>query len=317
MADLVSRQRAPTILNPHEVAGEYDAGRMLTTTLGGSGPRLITHEDIRTFRQNVKTAGKRFRWGITARAVIDMSLEIDRERSNRQIRVAVPVQTLGERIHFITNAGPDSGVTRHHVHIELLNYSAAVASPSKLADASKLLATGPLKFDCDCERHRYYFRYVATIGQYNSGRPETGFPKITNPRLLGVACKHVLRVMQQLSQPAVRIKLEQMIRAGRDQLGHKVIKTSAQEARDIHESQHKASGWKRNKVESSAEKADRLAMQRSAKKVTERSASRTNGGSSTRAKTVSRHLEGRIRKLADTGLLSGSQLAAVLSALKG
>ena len=57
---------------------------------------------------------------------------------------------------------------------------------------------GGRKFDCSCDRHRYFLRYVATIGGFNAGRDETGFPKIRNPGLKGVACKHVLRVMAEL-----------------------------------------------------------------------------------------------------------------------
>lgn len=61
---------------------------------------------------------------------------------------------------------------------------------------------GHLSFDCDCERHRYFFRYIATIGGFNAGRDETGYPKIRNPGLKGVACKHVLRVMAELQSSA-------------------------------------------------------------------------------------------------------------------
>ena len=55
-----------------------------------------------------------------------------------------------------------------------------------------------LAFDCDCGRHRYWFRYISTIGNFNAGRKELGFPKIRNSNLLGVACKHVLRVMSEV-----------------------------------------------------------------------------------------------------------------------
>jgi hypothetical protein len=315
LADVAQRQRAATILNPTEVAGEYDAGRMLVTTLGGA-PRLITQEDIRTFRQNVKTAGKKFKGGITAKSVIDMSTTDDRERANRQIRTAVPVQSLAGRMHFITNAGPDSEVTRHHVHIELLNYSAAVSSPAKVSEMAKFLATGPLKFDCDCGRHRYWFRYIATIGQFNSGRDETGYPKIRNPKLIGVGCKHVLRVMQQLGQPMARLRLERMIQAGRDNVAHKVIKTSAADVRAAAERQAKEQNWKRHTVESAAERAQRLALSRSTKKDSERE--KAKAAKMTPAKTASakKAVELSIRKLAAMGLLSAKQLASMLSKIK-
>lgn len=39
---------------------------------------------------------------------------------------------------------------------------------------------------------------MSTIGNYNAGRAENGYPKIRNPGLIGIACKHVLRVMAEI-----------------------------------------------------------------------------------------------------------------------
>lgn len=316
LRDLEKRQRASTILDPNEVAGEYDAGRMLTTTLGGAGPRMITHDDIRAFRANVKTAGKKFKGGITAKAVIDMSRKEDRDRSNQQIRTAVPVQSSGGRVHFITNAGPNSEVTRHHVHIELLNFDAAVSSPSKISDMAKFLASGPLKFDCDCGRHRYWFRYIATIGNFAAGRPETGFPKIRNPGLHGVACKHVLRVMQQLGQQAIRLKLEQIIAKARGEVDRKAKLTTAKEAREIAAKQDAQGHWKRNKVETSAERAMRLAQGKAVTTVVERQVKQAKQATPTALSKSIAKLTRQIQTMASAGLLTKSQVSAMLAAIQ-
>lgn len=54
--------------------------------------------------------------------------------------------------------------------------------------------------------------------------PETGFPKIRNPNLVGVACKHVLRVMSEIEGGnAVQAFLARAIEKGRkngDGAGH-------------------------------------------------------------------------------------------------
>lgn len=215
--------RAPAdkniILTEREVRGDWDAGRVLFTTLGGQA-RPITADDLAAFRQNMRQAERRFKGGkgITARQVIDLasatplryvsagqpSSDIDKAR--REINMATPVSALNGTIRFMTNAGPDSKVSRHHVVVNLHEFENAAA---QLAAASTKDGKTPkqvanwlrkqkLSFDCDCERHRYFFRYVASIGGFAAGRKETGYPKIRNPRLMGVACKHVLRVMTEL-----------------------------------------------------------------------------------------------------------------------
>nr|WP_319566286.1 hypothetical protein [uncultured Rhodoferax sp.] len=263
LGELAHRERASDILSPSEVSGEYDAGRLLTTTLGGQ-IRALTHDDLRTFRDNVKKLGKKFKGGITAKGVIDLSTKADRDRANDEIRTAIPMQSIGGRVHFVTNAGPNSDVTRHHVHIEMLNYNAAISSPGKLPELAKMLTSGPLKFDCDCGRHTFWFRFIATAGNYNAGRPENGFPKIRNPNLIGVACKHVLRVMVQLAMPITRMQVEKMIDRGRNSLDSKVQRLTKKEAEDIAKTQADQSHWKRSQVETAGEKKDRLIRAKSA-----------------------------------------------------
>ncbi|NYT61443.1 hypothetical protein H0A66_03775 [Alcaligenaceae bacterium] len=197
-AEKKERLAAPRILRPGEVVGEYDASRLLMTTLGGE-IRPLTHDDLAAFRQNVRTAQKRLSGGITARKTLDLSWKDDRDRAQSQIRQAVPASASNGRVRFVTGAGPDSKVSRHHVTVEFMSFGAAVSAGTKTPlQAANWLRKQPLKFDCDCERHTYWFRYVSTIGGFNAGRAETGFPKIRNPRLTGVGCKHVLRVMAEV-----------------------------------------------------------------------------------------------------------------------
>ncbi len=232
--DRQERQAAPNILNPNEVRGDYDASRMLMTTLGGE-VRPVTADDLAMFRHNARTAGQRFKGGITARQVIDLSLSVDRDRARRQITMAVPSAARGVRssnrqvsaleVRFITNAGPDSDVSRHHVTVEFTGYQTAIASGAEsVKRAAARLRKEGIRFDCDCGRHRYWYRYIATIGRYNAGRPETGYPKIRNPKLNGVACKHVLRVMSEIEGgSAVQSFLARAIEKGRqteDGSGH-------------------------------------------------------------------------------------------------
>ena len=219
-ADKLERESAEKhpnsiILTKREVQGEWDASRVLVTTIGGA-PRPITTNDLAQFRHNMRMAQKNFNGdGITARQVIDLASskpmpgtgsDTDIDRARKQITMAAPVSAFNNEVRFITNAGPDSDVNRHHVLVRFNAFSAAanklMASTAKERKDPKQTANWlrkqKLAFDCDCGRHRYWFRYISTIGNFNAGRKELGFPKIRNPNLKGVACKHVLRVMSEV-----------------------------------------------------------------------------------------------------------------------
>lgn len=223
-ADAKRRAAAKTILLPNEVSGEYDAARLLFTTLGGK-VRPITHDDLRDFRERVRAAGKKFKGGIDAQRVINLAQAADRQRANKEIFMALPVGSNAGRIRFATNASKGSDKTRHFVTVELMNYGAAIASPrkpDKMVDW--LMRESPLKYDCDCGRHTFWFRYITTIGGFNAGREEHGYPKIRNPKLNGVACKHVLRVMTALLRDGTaRSFVLKMIERGRVEGARRVI----------------------------------------------------------------------------------------------
>lgn len=185
--------------------GKWDADRVLRTTLGGV-LREITADDLRAFQQNIATTKTRFTGGMTAQQIINNALEIDRTRANEQIRFAVPVSASKGKVRFITNAGPESKDTRHHVQVEFMDYDREAASADTNARQSALkLKRSPLKIECDCGRWRFWYKYIATIGGFNTGTPETGFPKIRNPHLTGVACKHLLRVMHEIQNGGATI----------------------------------------------------------------------------------------------------------------
>lgn len=245
-ADAARRKAAGTgpksvILTPADMQGEYDAARLLKTTLGGA-LREITADDLAAFRQNARALGQRFKGGITAREVVDMSTAVDRQRARSQIHTAIPTAAravkTGARVdrlevRFITNASKLHGATRHFVTVEFLGYPVAIASgaltPQKAA--VKLRKQG-IRFDCGCGRHTFFFRYIATVGNYNAGRAEHGYPKIRNPGLIGVACKHVLRVMAEIEGGSqVQAFLVRAIAKGRASAeGQATIRQSQQEA---------------------------------------------------------------------------------------
>lgn len=245
-SDSESRDVAPRILSPDAVQGKnWRATKVLQTTLGGS-TRPITKQDLAAFKRNITTLTNRVEFGITAREVISLSMEADKKRSRKQINTAVPVRMKGGDIQFITNAGPDSKRNRHNVQVVLRQYEAGLASGTPL-QAAKKIANADIKFDCSCEHHRYVFRYVTTLMKANAGRAETGFPKMKNPKLEGVACKHVLRVMIELSTSMfIHKKIAKMIEADRSinadktrKSRQKTISLTQKEANEITARQNK------------------------------------------------------------------------------
>lgn len=211
------------ILTDPEIRSEkLTPGRVLMTTLNGQS-RPLTTADLAQFRHNINEAQAKFGKikGIDPQQVLDLAssrpllyqgekgmhdAKSDLDKARREIATAMPVSALNDTIRFVTPAGKDSKRSRHVVLVRLTAWSQAVQqlrgirpdSKGKIREVAKWLRKQPVCFDCDCERHRYFFRYVATIGSFNAGRDEMGYPKIRNPKLRGVACKHVLRVMTEL-----------------------------------------------------------------------------------------------------------------------
>lgn len=309
--DLARRQAASTILNPSEVSGDYDAGRLLQTSLRGE-IRNLTLDDLRAFQQNVQRLNQKFKGGITAQGVIDLSLAADRERANKEIRMSVPASIQGGKVHFITNAGPNSDASRHHVHVRFLDFDAAVgASPNDPKKLGKLVAGGRLEFDCDCGRHTFWYRYMATIGKYNTGRNETGFPKIRNPKLAGVACKHVLRTMHiVLKDSAVQLKIAGAVLKARDVLDRSQIKaekTKVAELRQLADAQASKRTSSTN-LRSSAERKETAARAK-AKRDMKKAA--TDAAKPTAAM---RQVERHARSLLQLGAITQAQFDQIVKA---
>lgn len=216
--DLQSRRLADIILNPEDISGKTSAARLLTTTLGGV-VRHITNKDLDAFKRNAKALGSKMRTGLTAAEVIDLSRPADLERARKEIRSSIANRLHKGEMMFVTPSGPDSKVSRHFVSVVFPGFGGAVAFPGTSLQAAAELVKSPLKLDCDCEHWRYRLRYIVTAMGANAARPENGYPKLTNPQLVGVACKHVLRVMVDLQgSMAVRKQVARMIDADRSRL---------------------------------------------------------------------------------------------------
>lgn len=217
--ELDSRRQATTILHPGEVGGKLSPARMLTTTLGGQ-VRPITPADLATFRRSIAELGDRARQGLTAREALDLSRPADLARAKTEIQYALPSRLQAGKLHFVTDSGPRSKVTRHHVNVEFVQYPAALARSGTAAQSAQWLCKeSPLRFECSCEHFRYFLRFVATAGGWVAGRPEHGMPKLKNPTLDGAACKHLARALTDLQfSVGLRQRVGKMIEADRGRI---------------------------------------------------------------------------------------------------
>lgn len=222
----------------------------------------ITAAQVLEFAKSMPLVSRKIvRKGDSKETVVEESTDLSRASD---IRVAVPtfaVKTATQQgpaldIRFVTSAGPGSRVSRHHVLVRFFGFAREVRAlqavpktpdgkkekgATTLPAAVKRVQGGYLAFDCDCERHRYVYRYISTIGGFNAGRAETGYPKITNPKLYGMACKHVLRAMGEVNSSRQVGKLigDALTRAVNKPEGMIQVQVKQAEARAQAAKQHK------------------------------------------------------------------------------
>lgn len=209
------------------------ANELLDFTLGATKRnkqlmKVLDATVLNVYLHNVRRASNKFIGGITIQEVINNSRMIDIDRANSQIWLANLFKRKGNVFYFMTNASygtpitrgkkkgqferkKNNGVINHIVTVQLHSYDSLVLNHSKpptQKEIEKLIKEGNISFDCDCGRHQYWYRYIATVGKYNYGIDENRYPSTRNPHLTGVACKHVLRVMNHLQSGNMKIVLK-------------------------------------------------------------------------------------------------------------
>lgn len=321
-----------TLLSPDEVAGNYILERGLFTSLGGV-PRPLTLDDLRVFAGNVrdlkmKAAKAKMRGGIRAKQVIDKSWPADRERAHKDIKTAHPThyQAITEgggqgtslMVHFVTNAGPDSKYSHHNVNVQFLDFGAAVASPVEPAKIVKELTGGRLKFECSCPRFKYFFRYVCTQAEIVAGRAELAFPKITNPRLTGISCKHGLRVMQMVdSSPTFRAYMVKVIKKFREDIEHVEGVERADDLREFMTKQRKEN-WRQRAVRTTEQKrAARGPAARQRDREREKAIRKERQAMERNRKQAVATIERNARQLLAIGAISQQQFDQMMQAARG
>ncbi|HHY0551851.1 TPA: hypothetical protein ACVU5P_004170 [Vibrio parahaemolyticus] len=149
--------------------------------------------------------------GITYAQIIANSREIDVKRANNKVDDGSGITRA--RLHSIRNniaivrvqASSISKHQEHRVEIRFEQWNDLLMDPPSgdFVKAAKEAARGRISFNCTCGRHEYWYRYLATMGNYAVTPPaEHSYPKIKNPGLSGVACKHVLKSVEMCQSVA-------------------------------------------------------------------------------------------------------------------
>ena len=241
-----AREQAQSVLNLADVLSQNktaaeEALRQINDNQAAWAQQL-TPQMLKQFARRVQELQKDYRknkisGGITPDAIIARSRRVDIERAQDEIHTVQAVRfEANGAVVFRTNASAKYGATHHMVTVQFLNFQAALNAGSLNAAMLDSYMKSAVKFDCDCGRHRYWYRYVATVGGFAYGKPETAFPKIRNPELTGLACKHVIRVMHTLARrPApLRNAIKQHIqrfRANPNQSAKTLTKKQAEKAK--------------------------------------------------------------------------------------
>lgn len=174
----------------------------------------FTQDDLIRFDKMRKKFKKRMGGmpGVTYLEVAHRSAKtrIDRasNRSNdrRGISKAALVAIRSNVATIRVKASAISVHQEHRVMLRLEEWESYMADASGTVRsyelATKKACAGRVSIACDCGDHQYRYRYMATLGNYAITPPkELAFPKITNPELAGLACKHVIKAMTMMQSP--------------------------------------------------------------------------------------------------------------------
>lgn len=266
------RANAKHLLKPSDILdGKDDSGSLIgyMTRQPNGEYRQITIQDLIQFEKQANKLRHKWKKGIRAKDIVSLSTskpsrmeESDFDKAKKQIHAAVPIATKAGELKFSTNSGPNSDRDRHYVTVRMLNFPAAVSAASPPEKIIKDVLEGPLQIGCTCGQWRFVYAYMATVGGYGlEEHRETAFPKIKNPTLTGVACKHIVKVASVLYQsPTIKGFVTRLITVERDKTQSKLKRNAMAEMKDLEASMAKEH-WHQKTIRTEEEKRAKRASQ--------------------------------------------------------
>ena len=186
---------------------------------------FFTKEDLKGFENNRKKIRAGFDTktaGITYSQLIANCASIDVKRANNAVDDGSGIKTasfigMEHNVAIISVTASDRSEDKHHrVKVRFEEWDTAMEDLSdKEKNTSRVvrqLCAGRMSFDCDCGRHKYWYRYIATAGNFALSPPkEYVYPKVRNPNLKGVACKHVIHAMTRMQAGSWQMQVGRLL----------------------------------------------------------------------------------------------------------
>jgi hypothetical protein len=199
----------------------------------------FTVDDLKRFEKMSKRFSKRrgTSQGIAYLEVISRGRAIDVKRANNNVsdgsgisKASLIALRGGNVAHVRVKASSKSKHQEHMVRVRFEEWDDSMRNAGGhgkdnddgFMAAVKASCRGRMSFDCDCGRYQYWYRYLATLGNYQLSPPkEFAYTKIRNPNLVGVACKHVTKALTMLQSPTWHkpLSLQMRLQATRNGYG--------------------------------------------------------------------------------------------------
>lgn len=183
------------------------------------GSLTLSPDDLRKIIAHRKKREKDFHntvQGIKISDLLRTSTPIDKARAK-----TVSFATFYGRknnILYFNVSGHSKPLYRVLIRLEGWQKEVTAGKPSIVA-VQRILADR-ISIECPCGRHQFWYRYLATLGNYAITPAEYDYPKIRNPTLTGCCCKHVLKVLHELQLMRVQFVLRKEIEAERQKPGY-------------------------------------------------------------------------------------------------
>jgi len=213
--NIQERQYAQRTLSPAQIREAIRTGDVppqMEVLIGRKADGTpFTADDMRGFDQSRRHTAKKY--GSSRGALIDQlvasSDKADIARA-KEISYARLYKVGAGTLTFLVAASPGSEQSHYQVRVRLEGWMSALTSASNYYSAARdLISRGKVSFDCPCGRHQFWYRYIATVGNFALTPYEKDFPKIRNPNLTGCCCKHVIKTLSALKSPTVQATLGQ------------------------------------------------------------------------------------------------------------
>jgi len=166
-----------------------------------SSNTTMTPLTIREHNKAIRLYMKHYKKGVNIKNALDMSLDVDFKRNKEELS-SVYSRTLTQRGIFIFTVKASGkhkfneyGVSKNKKAIKQDVHIWWDLTKTEDMTAEDILLYAPIKFECSCGRHTYWYRYIATKVGASLGLQEHRFPRRNNKELKGLLCKHMIRTI--------------------------------------------------------------------------------------------------------------------------